>query len=196
MKARLNPKLSSHADDALRAAFAADVKDCEKLLAKCEVVISANERDGQALAALRTECEALNTGIDPMDPGAVAGLSAKERQVSLLSQRFDSTDDRLDPIAAELRAALLRAADSQRDYLQPVHVAQVEETTAALQIHFGDAARARQYAAESVRVRALTHTLFAHWTQDAAYAPVNCARTVLPQLRAIADGEQPWLTGA
>ena len=80
--------------------------------------------------------------------------------------------------------------------MQPVHAALVEETAAALQPHYGDAARARQFAAESVRVGALTHAMFAHWTQDAAYAPVNCARNMLPQLRAIADGEQPWLSGA
>ena len=190
------PRKSPPVDEASRAAFAADVKACEKLLASCEVVIAASESIGQALTALRAECEAMRADIDPLSTAAVALLSAKERQVSLLSQRFDSTDDRLDPIAAELRAALLRAADSQRDYLQPVHVAQVEETTAALQIHFGDAARARQFAAESVRVRALTHTLFAHWTQDASYDSITCGRAVLPQLRAIADGEQPWLTGA
>lgn len=185
MKARLNPKLSSHADDALRAAFAADVTTCEKLLAGCEAVVAASESVGQALTTLRAECEALSADIDPLDTGAVALLSAKERQVSILAQRFDSTDDRLDPIVAELRVAL-----------QPIHAALVEETAAALQPHFGDAARARLYATESVRVRALTHTMFAHWTQDATYAPVNCARTRLPQLRAIADGGQPWLTGA
>lgn len=190
------PRKSAPVNDALRAALTADVKACEKMLASCEVVITASESVGQALTALRTECETLSADIDPLDTVAVSVLAGKERQVSLLAQRFDTTDDRLDPIAAELRAALLRAADAQRDYLQPVHAALVEETTAALQTHFGNAARARQFAAESVRVRALTHTMFAHWTQDAAYAPVNCARKVLPQLRAIADGEQPWLSGA
>ena len=192
----MKPRRPAPVNEASRAAFADAVKEGEKLLAKCDAMIAASERDGQTLAALRNECAALNLSVDANDAAAVAVLAGKERQVSLLAQRFDSTDDRLDPIAAELRVALLRAADSQRDYLKAAHNSLVEETAAALQIHFGDAARARQFAAESVRVRALTHTLFAHWTQDAAYAPVNCARTVLPQLRAIADGGQPWLTGA
>ena len=182
--------------DPLRAAFTADVVKCEKLLAQFDAVIAAHERDEQALAALQTECAALGSSVDPMDSGAVAVLTAKERQVGLLAVRVASVDTRLEPLDVELKAALHRAADSQRAFLQPVHTALVDQVAADLRKHFREAARARQVAAETDAVRALTHVLFAYWTQNAVYAPFDCARSVLPQLRAIADGSQPWLSGA
>ena len=131
-----------------------------------------------------------------MDAAAVAVLTAKERQVQLLSARLASADERIAPLEAALKAALLRTADTQREFLQPVHAVLLEEVSADLRKHFREGVRARQIAAESDFVRALVHAMLAHWTSDAQFAPADCARSVLPQLRAIADGNQPWLSGA
>ena len=57
------PCKSPPVNEPSRAAFVADVKACEKLLASCEVVITASESVGQALTALRAECEALSADI-------------------------------------------------------------------------------------------------------------------------------------
>lgn len=187
------PRKSPPVNESTRAAFAADVQRCVKLLAQFDAIVEAHERDEQTLAALRTECAALNSSVDPMDPAAVAVLSGKERQITLLSERVASVEARLDPLALELKTALLRAADTQREFLQPSHAALLEEVSAALRPHFRDAGRAVQIAAETDSVRTLVRILTAYWTSDALFAPVICVRQVLPELRAILDGKRPWL---
>ena len=186
----------SQSSDPRRTAFAASVQQCVKLLAQFDAIVEAHERDEQTLAALRTECAALDSSVDPMDSAAIAVLAGKERQVELLAKRVTSVEAQLDPLAVDLKAALLRSGETQREFLKPAHTALVEEVSSALRPHFRDAGRALQIGAETDSVRALVRTMTAHWTQDASYDPLTCARTVLPQLRTIADGEQPWLTGA
>lgn len=183
----------SQSSDPLRTAFAADVQRCGKLLAQFDAIVEAHERDEQTLAALRTECAALNSSIDPMDAAVVAVLAGKERQIALFSERVASVEARLDPLALDLKAALLRAADTQREFLKAAHAALVEEVSSALRPHFRDAGRAVQIAGETDSVRTLVRILTAYWTSDALFAPVICARQVLPELRAILSGKQPWL---
>ncbi len=179
-------------NNSLRAAFVADVQKCEKLLAQFDAFVESHERDEQALAALRNECAALDSTVDANDAAAVSVLCAKERQVQLLATRVSSVDERLDPLALELKAALLRSADTLREFLKPAHTALVEEVSSALKPHFRDAGRAEQIAGETDSVRSLVRILTAYWISDASFAPINCARQVVPELRAILDGKQPW----
>lgn len=88
---------------------------------------------------------------------------------------------------------LLRTAETQREFLQPVHAALVEEVSAALRSHFNDPARARLISNETDSVRALARIATAYWVSDALFDPVSTCRKVLPELRAILDGKQPWL---
>jgi len=63
--------------DPRRAAFAANVQRCVKLLAQFDTIVEAHERNEQTLAALRTECASLNSSIDPNDAAGVGVLADK-----------------------------------------------------------------------------------------------------------------------